>query len=54
MPRRRPAHLRQLVRLLTHDLQRRLDPFLMLDPFDTDRPDDYIARFPDHPHRGCA
>ena len=42
----------RLVRLLTADLQRRLDPFLMLDRFGTDRPDDYIAGFPDHPHRG--
>jgi hypothetical protein len=29
-----------------------LDPFLMLDEFQTDNPDDYIAGFPDHPHRG--
>lgn len=29
-----------------------LDPFLMLDEFGTDRPQDYIAGFPDHPHRG--
>jgi redox-sensitive bicupin YhaK (pirin superfamily) len=29
-----------------------LDPFLMLDEFGTDRPEDYIAGFPDHPHRG--
>jgi quercetin 2,3-dioxygenase len=29
-----------------------LDPFLMLDEFGTDSPDDYIAGFPDHPHRG--
>ena len=29
-----------------------LDPFLMLDEFGTDAPDDYIAGFPDHPHRG--
>ncbi|MGH8138992.1 MAG: pirin family protein [Steroidobacteraceae bacterium] len=29
-----------------------LDPFLMLDEFGTDRPDDYIAGFPEHPHRG--
>ncbi|HMM85526.1 pirin family protein, partial [Azohydromonas sp.] len=42
----------KLVRVLTHDLQRRLDPFLMLDAFGTDNPDDYIAGFPDHPHRG--
>jgi redox-sensitive bicupin YhaK (pirin superfamily) len=29
-----------------------LDPFLMLDEFGTDNPGDYIAGFPDHPHRG--
>lgn len=29
-----------------------LDPFLMLDEFNSDRPGDYIAGFPDHPHRG--
>jgi redox-sensitive bicupin YhaK (pirin superfamily) len=42
----------RLVRLLTQNLQRRLDPFLMLDAFATDNPGDYIAGFPDHPHRG--
>jgi len=42
----------KLTRLLTHDLQRRLDPFLMLDAFKTDKPEDYIAGFPSHPHRG--
>ncbi len=31
---------------------RRLDPFLMLDQFRSDNPDEYIAGFPDHPHRG--
>ncbi|HKX55224.1 MAG TPA: pirin family protein [Xanthomonadales bacterium] len=30
----------------------RLDPFLMLDEFGTENPDDYIAGFPPHPHRG--
>lgn len=30
----------------------RLDPFLMLDEFSSDKPDDYIAGFPPHPHRG--
>jgi redox-sensitive bicupin YhaK (pirin superfamily) len=30
----------------------RLDPFLMLDEFSSDDPDDYIAGFPPHPHRG--
>ena len=29
-----------------------LDPFLMLDEFRSDSPSDYIAGFPDHPHRG--
>lgn len=28
------------------------DPFLLLDEFHNDNPDDYIAGFPDHPHRG--
>lgn len=31
---------------------RHLDPFLMLDHFSSDQPGDYIAGFPDHPHRG--
>jgi redox-sensitive bicupin YhaK (pirin superfamily) len=30
----------------------RLDPFLMLDEFFSDDPDDYLAGFPSHPHRG--
>ena len=30
----------------------RLDPFLMLDEFSSDDPNDYLAGFPDHPHRG--
>lgn len=30
----------------------RLDPFLMLDEFSSANADDYIAGFPDHPHRG--
>jgi quercetin 2,3-dioxygenase len=42
----------KLTRLLTQDLQRRLDPFLMLDLFGTQNPCDYIGGFPDHPHRG--
>ncbi|MGA7266902.1 MAG: pirin family protein [Aestuariivirga sp.] len=28
------------------------DPFLMMDDFRNDRPDDYLAGFPWHPHRG--
>jgi redox-sensitive bicupin YhaK (pirin superfamily) len=31
---------------------RSLDPFLMLDHFGSDNPNEYIAGFPDHPHRG--
>jgi quercetin 2,3-dioxygenase len=42
----------RLTRLLTSDLQQRLDPFLMLDLFGTDKPGDYIGGFPEHPHRG--
>jgi quercetin 2,3-dioxygenase len=42
----------KLTRVLTQTLQHRLDPFLMLDAFGSDRPGDYIAGFPDHPHRG--
>ncbi len=30
----------------------RHDPFLMLDEFFSDNPDDYLAGFPAHPHRG--
>lgn len=32
--------------------ERRLDPFLMLDEFNSDDASDYIAGFPAHPHRG--
>jgi len=32
--------------------QPRLDPFLLLDEFGSDDPDDYLAGFPWHPHRG--
>ena len=39
-------------RVLTGSLQRRLDPFLMLDAFGSDKAGDYIAGFPEHPHRG--
>ena len=42
----------KLTRVLTQQFQRRLDPFLMLDAFGTDNPEDYIGGFPDHPHRG--
>lgn len=42
----------RLTRVLTGRLQKRLDPYLMLDAFGSDRPNEYIAGFPDHPHRG--
>ena len=42
----------KLTRVLTRELQRRLDPFLMLDAFRNENPDDYMGGFPDHPHRG--
>jgi hypothetical protein len=42
----------KLTRVLTQDLQRRLDPYLMLDAFGTDKREDYIGGFPNHPHRG--
>lgn len=42
----------KLTRLFGQSLQQRLDPFLMLDAFGSDSPQDYIAGFPNHPHRG--
>jgi redox-sensitive bicupin YhaK (pirin superfamily) len=51
MPTRDGAGVK-LTRVLTQPLQRRLDPFLMLDNFASDDPKDYGAGFPDHPHRG--
>ena len=42
----------KLTRVLSQPLQKRLDPFLMLDAFGTDDPKDYIGGFPNHPHRG--
>jgi quercetin 2,3-dioxygenase len=42
----------KLTRVLTQPLQRRLDPFLMLDAFGSDAASDYIGGFPSHPHRG--
>jgi redox-sensitive bicupin YhaK (pirin superfamily) len=42
----------KLTRVLTQPLQRRLDPFLMLDAFASDSADDYVGGFPNHPHRG--
>ncbi|MDP9045088.1 MAG: pirin family protein [Pseudomonadota bacterium] len=42
----------KLTRVLTQTLQKRLDPFLMLDAFGSDAASDYIGGFPSHPHRG--
>ncbi|TAN09235.1 MAG: pirin family protein [Burkholderiaceae bacterium] len=42
----------KLLRSLGSRQDARLDPFLMLDEFGTENPDDYIAGFPSHPHRG--
>lgn len=39
-------------RTLGTPARRHLDPFLMLDHFGSDQPEQYIAGFPDHPHRG--
>ena len=41
-----------LVRVLGNQTVQEYDPFLMLDSFDSTNPDDYIAGFPMHPHRG--
>ena len=40
----------KLLRSLGQRQHSRLDPFLMLDEFSTDDPNDYIAGFPAHPH----
>ena len=42
----------QLMRLIGQPDLPMLDPFLLLDAFRSDRPGDYIAGFPPHPHRG--
>jgi len=42
----------RLKRSIGTDMLSELDPFLLLDNFGTESPDDYIAGFPDHPHRG--
>lgn len=41
-----------LVRVLGHNTVEEYDPILMLDSFDSTDPNDYIAGFPMHPHRG--
>jgi redox-sensitive bicupin YhaK (pirin superfamily) len=42
----------ELVRMIGQPAMMELDPFLLLDAFRSDDPDDYIAGFPSHPHRG--
>lgn len=42
----------KLTRIIGSPVLRNLDPFLMLDEFKSDEPQDYLAGFPDHPHRG--
>lgn len=42
----------KLVRVLGHHSVEEFDPILMLDSFDSIDPNDYIAGFPMHPHRG--
>jgi len=42
----------KLKRILGSPELNQLDPFLLLDEFKNDNPDDYAAGFPDHPHRG--
>src|SRR5574343_517308 len=42
----------KLTRVLTHTLQKRLDPFLMFDAIKSESASDYIGGFPSHPHRG--
>lgn len=39
-------------RTLGTEARRHLDPFLMLDHFGSEDPNQYIAGFPNHPHRG--
>lgn len=42
----------KLRRMFSRDEAVLMDPFLMLDHFGSDRPEDYMAGFPMHPHRG--
>ncbi|MBB1061409.1 pirin family protein [Marilutibacter spongiae] len=42
----------RLTRVIGSPMLPDLDPFLLLDEFGTDKPEDYLAGFPDHPHRG--
>lgn len=42
----------QLSRVIGTPQFNMLDPFLLFDAFSSDQPQDYIAGFPPHPHRG--
>src|SRR6188472_2944208 len=42
----------KLTRVIGSPQLEMLDPFLLLDEFGTDQPEDYLAGFPEHPHRG--
>ena len=42
----------KLTRFIGEQSLNMLDPFLLLDLFESDQPNDYIGGFPDHPHRG--
>lgn len=42
----------QLTRIVGSPEINMVDPFLLLDSFESDQPNDYIGGFPNHPHRG--
>ncbi len=42
----------KLTRVIGQHALRNVDPFLLLDEFRSDVPDEYLAGFPPHPHRG--
>jgi redox-sensitive bicupin YhaK (pirin superfamily) len=42
----------RLLRVLGNENAGELDPFLLLDHFGSDKPEDYLPGFPWHPHRG--
>ena len=42
----------KLTRIIGTSQLNMLDPFLLLDCFESDQPEDYIGGFPSHPHRG--
>ena len=42
----------ELTRVIGQPALSLLDPFLLLDVFRSDQPDEYLAGFPAHPHRG--